>query len=82
MTLFSRGGEQAAGRAQRHLPGAPHTRERADGGRPSPRGKVGRSVFLVGDVGELWPFLVALFVSLSQLQTRCGLQAIISERSW
>ena len=35
-------------------------------------------VFLVGDVRELWPFLVALFVSLLQSQTRFGLQTIIS----
>ena len=35
-------------------------------------------VFVVGDVRELWPFLMALVVSLLQLQTRFGLQAIIS----
>ena len=35
-------------------------------------------VFVVGDVRELWPILVALVVSLLQLQTCFGLQAIIS----
>ena len=33
---------------------------------------------LVGGVKELWPFLVALFVSLLQFQTCFSLQAVVS----
>ena len=39
---------------------------------------VSELVFVVGDVRELCPFLVALVVSVLQLQMCFGLQAIIS----